>query len=442
MIGQIGPEQECANISTRTGNSVRLVMFLLGMALCMTMLTGVAGSLEAARAIGAPSSRTNINPGLLYWQAFGALPKLEEGDRKKLDEFSDQVSSWSNGSSVGWAVTLPPESDALLKRYKRSLRLLQQARLSTTPCDWGADFADGPEMLVPDTRGLRELTKVSLLQAAVQLQAKSYDESVDTLLSCLALVRQSAKDGTLVSVMLQQILEAKFVDYLGAELGRYPASAIVRLQQGLTQLPPRAPVLRAVEGERTLVVWWTLGQIDRQVEKWSGDDGKAYRASRDVVLELFGGDPPHDKEAVTAVDAASGSSVNGLRNLLNDLGAFYDEGRTIAAAGPGSVSQAAAVLEQHVETSSNPICRMLIPNFRRARTVELCNLSRWAMMEASVAEVSGGQAAFLEISDPLAQAPFQVITIEQGVVELRSRTNLGNGFNPVLRVMKKLESGQ
>jgi len=414
---------------------------LLGMALCTNMLTGVAGSLEAATEIGAPSSRTNINPGLLYWQAFGAMPKLEEGDRKKLDEFSDQVSSWSSGSSVGWAVKLPPESDALLKRYNRSLRLLQQARLSTTPCDWGADFADGPEMLVPDTRGLRELTKVSLLQAAVQLQAKSYDESVDTLLSCLALVRQSAKDGTLISVMLQQILEAKFVDYLGAELGRYPASAIVRLQQGLTQLPPRAPVLLGVEGERNFQRW-ALGQIDRQVEKWPGDDGKAYRGSRDVVLELFGGDPPHDKEAVTAVDAASGSSVRGLRNLLSDLGAFYDEGRTLAVAGADSVSQAATVLEQHVETSSNPIARMLIPNFGRARTRELCHLSRWAMMEASVAEVSGGQAAFLEINDPLAQAPFQVITPEQGIVELRSRTNLGNDFNPVLRVLKKPRSGQ
>jgi len=407
------------------------------------MLTPAHGSPQDATTSATVSPRTNINPGWLYWQAFGALPKLEEGDRKKLDEFSDQVSSWSSGSSVGWAVKLPPESDALLKRYKRSLRLLQQARLSTTPCDWGADLADGPEMLVPDTRGLRELTKVSLLQAAVQLQAKSYDESVDTLLSCLALVRQSAKDGTLVSVMLQQAMEAQFVDYLGAELGRYPASTIVRLQQGLTQLPPRAPVLLAVEGERNFQRW-ALGQIDRQVEKWSGDDGKAYRASRDVVLELFGGDPPtvNMKEAVTAVDAASGSSVRGLRNLIHELGAFYDEGRTVALAGPDSVSQAATVLEQHVETSSNPIARMLIPNFGRARTRELSHLSRWAMMEASVAEVSGGQAAFLEIKDPLAQAPFQVITLEQGIVELRSRTNLGNDFNPVLRVMKKPESGQ
>jgi hypothetical protein len=416
-------------------------MLSLGMALCTKMLTGVAGSLEAARATGAPHSRTDINPGLLYWQAFNALPKLEEGDRKKLDEFSDQVSSWSGGSSVGWTVKLPPESDALLKRYHRSLRLLEQASLSTTPCDWGADFADGPEMLVPDTRGLRELTKVSLLQAAVELQARSYDESVDTLLSCLALVRQSAKDGTLVSVMLQQILEAKFVDYVGAELGRYPVSAIVRLQQGLAQLPPRAAVLLGVEGERNFQ-GWALGQIDRQVEKWPGDDGKAYRGSRDVVLELFGGDPPHDKEAVTAVDAASGSSVTGLRKLFHDLGAFYDEGRTVAQAGSDSVSQAATFLEQHVETSSNPIARMLIPNFGRARNRELCHLSRWAMMEASVAEVSGGQAAFLEIKDPLAQGPFEVITLDQGIVELRSRTNLGNDFNPVLRVMKKPQSGQ
>ena len=235
------------------------------------------------------------------------MPKLEEADRKRLDEFTDQLTSWSRSSSVSWAVKLPRDSDSLLKRYDRSLRLLHQARLSQTLCDWGADLADGPEMLVPDTRGLRELTKVSLLKAAVQLQAGSFDESVDTLLSCVTLARQFAKDGTLVSVMLQQTVEGQFVDYLGAELGRYPAAAIGRLQQGLTRLPTRVPVLLGVEGERNFQRWM-LGQVDRQVELWPGDSGKAYSGSRDIVIELFGGDSPHDKEAVTALDTASGGS--------------------------------------------------------------------------------------------------------------------------------------
>ena len=369
------------------------------------------------------------------------MPKLEETDRKKLDEFTDQLTSWSRSSSVSWAVKLPRDGDSLLKRYDRPLRLLHQARLSRTPCDWGADLADGPEMLVPDTRGLRELTKVSLLKAAVQLQAGSFDESVDTLLSCVTLARQFAKDGTLVSVMLQQAVEGQFVDYLGAELGRYPAAAIGRLQQGLTRLPTRVPVLLGVESERNFQRWM-LGQVDRLVEHWPGDSGKAYSGSRDIVIELFGGDSPHDKEAVTALDTASGGSVEGLRSLLHDLGSFYDEAQTLAVAGPDSVNQAAAALEQHVETSTNPIARMVIANFGRARIRELSNLSRWAMMRASVAEVSGDDSALLANGDPLSKEPFQVTTLQQGVVELRSRTNLGADMNPVLRVLKRPEPSQ
>jgi hypothetical protein len=416
---------------------LRLTKGLLGIAFCTGMLTVVHASTEATLS-AALQPRENTNPGLLYWQAFGAMPKLEEADRKKLDGFTDQLTSWSRGSSPSWAVNLPPDADSLLKRYDRSLRCLHQARLSTTPCDWGADPADGPEMLVPDTRGLRELTKVSLLKAAVQLQAGSFDESVDTLLSCVTLARQSAKDGTLVSVMLQQAAEGQFVDYLGAELGRYPASAMGRLQQGLRQLPARVPVLRGVESERSFQRWM-LGQVDRQVKQWPGDNAKAYRGSRDIVIELFGGSSPHAREALTDVDKASGDSVNGLRSLLHDLGSFYDEGQALAVTGPDSVSQAATVLEQHVETCTNPVARMVIANFGRARKRELSNLSRWAMMEASVAQVSGGDAAFLAINDSLSKEPFQVTTLEPGVVELRSRTDLGGDLNPVLRLLKRAE---
>jgi hypothetical protein len=417
---------------------LKLTKGLLGIVFCTAVPTVVLSSPEAGTSNAALQPRTNINPGLLYWQAFGAMPKLEEVDRKKFDEFIDQITSWSRSSSLSWAVKLPADADSLVKRYGRSLRLLHQARLSTTPCDWGTDPADGPEMLVPDTRGLRELSKVSLLKAAVQLQAGSFDESVDTLLSCVTLARQFAKDGTLVSVMLQQAVEGQFVDLVGAELGRYPPSAMARLQQGLTRLPPHVPVLVGVASERNFQRWM-LGQVDQEVERWPGDNGKAYSESRDIVIELFGGDSQYHKDAVIALNTASGGSVDGLRNLLYDLGSFYDEAKTLAVAGPDSVSQGAAALEHHVETSSNPIARMVIANFGRARIRELSNLSRWAMMEASVAEVSAGDASLLASSDPLSKEPFQVTTLEQGVVELRSRTNLGADMNPVLRVMMRPE---
>jgi hypothetical protein len=380
-------------------------------------------------------SRTNVNPGLLYWQAFGALPRLDEAQQKELDDFSDQLTQWSKGSSKVLQVILPTDANSLLGRYSRSLRLLQRARLSTVPCDWGTDLADGPDMLVPDTRGLRELTKVSLLKAAVQLEAGSFDDSADTLLSCLFLARNLAKDGTLVSVMLQQAAEGQFVNYIGAEVGRYPSTAVARLRQGLAQLPPRVPVLMGVEAERNFQRWM-LAQVDNQVEKFPGDSRKAYIASAEIIVDLFAVDKDAHARDTAALEAASGATVEGLRRLLVDLGSFYDQARILALAGPDVVDEAASALEHHVEDSSNPVARAAIPNFGRARVRELSSMSRWAMMEASLEQILNGDAALLAFVDPLSQEPFRVSEPEKGVIELRSRKSLGNEMDPVLRVMK------
>src|SRR5262245_24975570 len=120
MMRLNGPKQHsCIDISTRAGNRMRLRLMKgwFGIAFFTTMLTVVHGSPQAATPSTSPPPRTNINPGLLYWQAFGAMPKLEEAARKKLDEFTDQLTSWSRGSSVSWDVKLPPDADSLVKRY-------------------------------------------------------------------------------------------------------------------------------------------------------------------------------------------------------------------------------------------------------------------------------------------------------------------------------------
>jgi hypothetical protein len=383
-------------------------------------------------------SRININPGLLYWQAFGALPRSDEAIRKELDEFVEQLARWSSGSPGAEPAELPADASSLVIHYGRSLRLLQKARLSTTPCDWGADTADGPNMLVPDTRGLRELTKVSLLKAAVQLGSSNADESVDTLLACLTLARQFARDGTLVSVMMQQSVEAQFVDYIGSQLGRYPTSAVERLRNGLLHIPPRVPVLTGVESESNFQRWMN-DQMDRLVAINQGDNPKAYGASRKILADLFGGD---EEKVAAALDRASGETTDGLRRLLQNLGSFYEEARTLALAEPSSVGQAGAAFERRVEASSNPIALAVIPNIGRARKKELAHLSRWAMMEGSLAQFIDGDAALLTARDPLSEKAFNVKPLENGVVELRSQSNLGSGLDPVLRILRAPATGR
>jgi hypothetical protein len=286
-------------------------------------------------------------------------------------------------------------------------------------------------MLVPDTRGLRELTKVSLLKAAVQLRS-SADESVDTLLACLTLARQFARDGTLVSVMLQQSAEGQFVDYMGCHLGRYPTSAVARLRDGLSQLPPRVPVLIGVESE-TNFQRWMKEQIDRVVGSCQGDSQKAYGACRGILVDLFGGD---EGRVAATLDAASGGTTDGLRRLLADLGPVYEQARMLALAEPSSVGQAGVAFERRVETSSNPIALAVIPNIGRARKKELVHLSRWAMMEGSLAQLIDGDAALLTVRDPLSEKAFGVKSLDNGVVELSSQSNLGTELSPVLRVLR------
>jgi len=401
-------------------------------AVCTLILVVAPGRAQMALPGAELQPRTNTNPGLLYWQAFGALPRSDEATRKGLDEFAERLASWSSGSTAVEPVELPVEATSLVTRYGRSLRLLQKARLSTVPCDWGADPADGPDMLVPDTRGLRELTKASLLKAAVQLESSGADESVDTLLACLTLARQFARDGTLVSVMLQQSVEDQIVDYIGSQLGRYPISAVARLRDGLSHIPPRVPVLAGVESESNFQRWMK-DQINRLVESNQGDHQMAYGASRKILIDLFGG---NEGRVAATLDTASGGTTDGLYRLLEDLGSYYEEARILALAGPNTVGQAWAAFEKRLEASSNPIALAMIPNIGRARKKELVHLSRWAMMEGSLAQFIDGDAALLTVRDPLSDKAFSVKSLDNGVVELRSQSNLGTEMNPVLRVLR------
>lgn len=91
--------------------------FPMAALLAVIVLRGVvlagSGTPHTQQQSAVVQSRTNINPGLLYWQAFGALPRLEETQAKQLAEFTDQLAKWSQGSSVGWSIKLPADGEVV-----------------------------------------------------------------------------------------------------------------------------------------------------------------------------------------------------------------------------------------------------------------------------------------------------------------------------------------
>ena len=110
--------------------------------------------------------RQNINPALLYLHAFTQFPELDESESMQLGrESTGDVSAGER---------------ELAARFNASFTLIVRARTFRTPCDWGIDFADGPNAIVPNMRKIRTAANAVWHRARVALadgdQGRARDE--------------------------------------------------------------------------------------------------------------------------------------------------------------------------------------------------------------------------------------------------------------------------
>src|SRR5689334_14898530 len=97
--------------------------------------------------------RTDINPALLYWQAFAVMPDLAADDQKHLFE-----SEWRNRP-------MDERAGKLVLRYDATFRVLRQAAVSKVPCDWGVDMSEGPYALLPQLAKAKRCAQAAALRA-------------------------------------------------------------------------------------------------------------------------------------------------------------------------------------------------------------------------------------------------------------------------------------
>jgi hypothetical protein len=91
----------------------------------------------AAAGVSSEQSRADINPALLYYQAFLVTPDLEQGDRDLIEanELPGQK--------------LPERFGEIVAKSDNQFSLLRRAAHATAPCDWGIDRSAGPSTLMP-----------------------------------------------------------------------------------------------------------------------------------------------------------------------------------------------------------------------------------------------------------------------------------------------------
>src|SRR5437016_3682423 len=113
---------------------------------------------------GAPA-RTDINPALLYFQAFQVAPDLSPPDR---DYLFDRE----------WRGQKPPDRfGALVSRYDNEFKLIRQAAQSKVPCDWGIDMSPGPATLLPHLARCKSVAQAVRLRLLWALQNGRPDDA-------------------------------------------------------------------------------------------------------------------------------------------------------------------------------------------------------------------------------------------------------------------------
>lgn len=103
--------------------------------------------------------RMDINPALLYYRAFlVAGESISQADRDYLE------------SKKGREQKLPDRFGQLAAGFDNQFILVRRAVNARVPCDWGIDFADGPNIMLPYLARAKGVCLNAQLRAAWALQ--------------------------------------------------------------------------------------------------------------------------------------------------------------------------------------------------------------------------------------------------------------------------------
>src|SRR5438552_2160374 len=281
--------------------------------------------LVIAGAVGASGGqfRTDINPALRYYQAFIVAPDLSQADRNYLF-----MTEWRGQK-------LPERFGEIVARYDNEFKLVRQAAQATVPCDWGIDMSPGPATLLPQLARIRAIAQAARLRAMWDLQQGRPTDARDDLLAAFALGRNSARDGVLISALVQIAVENIVCSTVAENLHQLPPEILKQLADGFAAAPPRGTMAACVPMEKSSFLDWLVDKILELQTENPGNDAKVMAGIRELLASFDGTgegqtrqEHPSLWEQVTK--AAGGTSERVLR-LLREEEALYQRLAVIMA---------------------------------------------------------------------------------------------------------------
>jgi len=357
--------------------------------ICLWVLV-LAGALSGARG---EDFRTDINPALLYYQAFLVAPDLEQADREYLLVTNN------------WRVQKPtPRFGELVSKYDRQLALVRQAAHATVPCDWGIDMSAGPGAMVPHLGRAKAVAQNARLHALWALQRGRPADACKDLVASLVLGRNASRDGTLISVLVQISIESIVCNTVAENFGQFSTEALQQLIEGLDAAPARGTAAAAGVHEQATVFDWASRRILELRRQNPGDDAKVVEGIRQGMgLE----EPqPSERELWERLMQAAGGTSDGVLKLLQERARLYERAAVVLALPYPEYESQVKAFSGEVEKSPNPFINTAVPSFLKSRAKEFRIQVVLAMVRAAVEYKLHGEQGLRSVTDPCGQGPF------------------------------------
>jgi hypothetical protein len=395
---------------------------LKSICLCLLVVAGVS-----AGASGQPSA-TDINPALLYYQAFLAAPNLEPSDHEYL------LSSTNNWRGQ----QLTPRFGELVAKYDAQFRLMRPTVHATVPCDWGIDRSAGPATMLPHLARAKAVVQTARLRAMWALQQGRPADACEDFVASLVLGRNVSRDGTLISVLVQIAIEAIVCNAIAENFGQFSPETLQPLIDGLDAAPARGTMAAAVLNDKASFDNWALRRILELQRQNPGNDAKVMEGIRQF-LGLAEPSPGEEDLWEHLMQAAGGTS-EGVLQLLQERARMYDRVAVLLALPYPEYESQMKMFSGEVEKSPNPFVTNSVPLFLKGRAKEFRIQVTLAMVRAAVEYKLHGELGLQSVTDPCGKGPFALQRfVFQGVdrgFELKSAFDAG-GFQQVLIFVEK-----
>lgn len=344
----------------------------LSLVACAALTT--AALITPARAeIAVDYPPVSDNAALQYWQAFAILPALSADEEKLLEECLT--------TPLGDATT------ALLDKSKSSLMFLRRAA-KLRNCDWGFDYRDGINLLLPHLAKARTLARIAVLDARRAFEKGPSATARDDAYAIMAMARQLGGDHTLVSMLVSYSLENLTVDLVAPhvpKLGAAYSDAVAMFET----LPPSPKLAHAILCERRLTA-----SILRQLKEAEASRPGSWR---EIWKNTTGPDLPESLKNIESLDR--------LAQLLEDFQSTYEElGRLVVLPHADFDAKYPEFAER--ARAASPLAELLLPAMDKVAAAQRKAEVRMAMLLAGVAVAEGGPEKLADLKDPFGDGPF------------------------------------